>query len=184
VVGYAALGAPAGLADADTGAGPSPGPRPDFGEVFAAVRVLRTDLLFGGRVLSTYNVHLPVQVNLAADAKFFSFIAERNAARHHFLDALAADLGANAYPAVVAGDFNTSPAMADLDGLRARLHDAAEASRDPLPGSWPASYGLAWWRLDWTLTTAQVEAVSYDLRDPQGRSDHRAQDVLLEVAAP
>jgi hypothetical protein len=181
VVGYAALGAPAGLADADTGAGSLSGPRADFGEVFAAVRVLRTDLLFGGRVLSTYNAHLPVQVNLAADAKFFSFVAERNAARHHFLDALTADLAANPYPAIVAGDFNTSPAMADLDDLRGRLHDAARASTDPLPGSWPA--GLAWWRLDWTLTTAQIRAVSYDLRDPRGLSDHRAQDVVLEVAA-
>jgi endonuclease/exonuclease/phosphatase family metal-dependent hydrolase len=184
VVGHVALGAPAELDDADTGAGPLSRPRPAFGDVFTAVRMLRTDVLVGGQTLSTYNVHLPVQVNLVADSKFFSFIDERNAARHHFLDALTQDVAANANPVVVAGDFNTSPAMADLDQLRERLHDAAEASGDLLPGSWPARFGLAWWRLDWTLTNDRVHVTRYDLRDPLGMSDHRAQDMLLEVTKP
>jgi hypothetical protein len=190
VVGHVALGAPAELDDADTDTGtdtdtgPLARPTPAFGDVFEAVRMLRTDLLIGGQVVSTYNVHLPVQVNLVADSKFFSFIDERNTARHHFLDALAADVAANRQPVVIAGDFNTSPSMADLDPLRERLHDAAEASGHPLPGSWPAWFGLAWWRLDWTLTNDQVHVTRYDLRDPRGMSDHRAQDMMLEVTRP
>lgn len=147
-----------------------------FGEVFAAAKVLRTDLDAGGYVISAYNVHLPVHIDLAVSSRFFALIRERDAGRRRQLDGLRADLAANDRPAVIAGDFNTSPAMGDLATLRDTLHDANTAL---YPGSWPA--GLPLWRIDWTFTTARLVADDYRLVASDGLSDHRAQRVRIAL---
>ncbi|MDG6106282.1 endonuclease/exonuclease/phosphatase family protein [Dactylosporangium aurantiacum] len=147
-----------------------------FDEVFATAKVLRTDLEVGGQVVSAYNVHLPVQIDLAVSARFFALIHERDGARRRQLAGLRADLAGNAHPAIVAGDFNTSPAMGDLAVLRDTLHDASTAL---YPGSWPA--GLPLWRIDWTFTTAGLAADGYRLVGTDGLSDHRAQRVRIAL---
>ncbi|MFG2040016.1 endonuclease/exonuclease/phosphatase family protein [Dactylosporangium sp. NPDC048998] len=146
----------------------------DFAQVFVAAKVLRTDLDVGGRVISAYNVHLPVQIDLAVSRRFFTLIQERDERRHRQLAGLQADLAANHGPAIIAGDFNTSPAMGDIDALRATLHDASTAL---YPGSWPADLPL--WRVDWTFTTAGLVAGDYRLVASDGLSDHRAQQVRI-----
>ncbi|MET7394167.1 endonuclease/exonuclease/phosphatase family protein [Dactylosporangium sp. NPDC005572] len=146
----------------------------DFGQVFVAAKVLRSDLDVGGHIISTYNVHLPVQIDLAVSRRFFSLIQERDGLRRRQLAGLQSDLAANNRPAIIAGDFNTSPAMGDLDALRATLHDANTAL---YPGSWPA--GLPLWRVDWTFTTAGLVADDYQLVATDGLSDHRAQRVRI-----
>ncbi|MCI4066782.1 endonuclease/exonuclease/phosphatase family protein [Micromonospora sp. R77] len=156
------------------------GPDTDFGRVFTTAKVLRTDLRVGARVLSAYNVHLPVQVNLAP-ARFLAFVRERDAARRAQLAGLGADVAANPNPVLVAGDFNTTPAMGDLRGLRDRLRDAADAGSDGYPTSWPAGRLPAAWRLDWTLTSPAVRAHRYALGDPHGLSDHRTQTTLISL---
>ncbi|MDG4799936.1 endonuclease/exonuclease/phosphatase family protein [Micromonospora sp. WMMD980] len=171
VVARPAVGPGAGLA-ADPGA--------DFGRVFAAAKVLRADLLVGGRVLSTYNVHLPVQVNLAP-RRFLGYVRERDRARRAQLAGLRADLAANPGPVLVAGDFNTTAAMGDLRPLRDRLRDAADANADVYPASWPAGRLPAAWRLDWTLTSRTVRVHRYTLDDPRGLSDHRAQTAVVTL---
>jgi endonuclease/exonuclease/phosphatase (EEP) superfamily protein YafD len=146
-----------------------------FGQVFATAKVLRTDLdAGGGQIISAYNVHLPVHIDLAVSRRFFALIRERDAGRQRQLAGLRADLAANHRPGIVAGDFNTSPAMGDLAALRASLHDANTAL---YPGSWPA--GLPLWRIDWTFTTAGLTAEDYRLVAPDGLSDHRAQQLRI-----
>ncbi|MEV4478106.1 endonuclease/exonuclease/phosphatase family protein [Micromonospora coxensis] len=152
----------------------------DFGRVFTAAKVLRTDLAVGDRVLSAYNVHLPVQLNLAP-RRFLGFVAERDAARRAQLRALEADVAANPHPVLVGGDFNTTPAMGDLRPLRDRLRDAADASAAGYPASWPDGRLPALWRLDWTLTSPAVRVHRYELRAPAGLSDHRAQHALISL---
>ncbi|MCX4473209.1 endonuclease/exonuclease/phosphatase family protein [Micromonospora sp. NBC_01655] len=171
---YPVLARPAVGPDAALAADPAA----DFGRVFAAAKVLRVDLRVGDRTLSTYNVHLPVQVNLAPE-RFWAYVRERDAARRAQLAALGADLAANPNPALVAGDLNTTPAMGDLRPLRDRLRDAADASVDLYPASWPASGPT--WRLDWTLASAQVRVHRYALGDPRGLSDHRTQTALISL---
>ncbi|MBO4204960.1 endonuclease/exonuclease/phosphatase family protein [Micromonospora echinofusca] len=151
----------------------------DFGQVFTAAKVLRTDLRIGDRVLSAYNVHLPVQVNLAPH-RFLDFVAERDRARRTQLRALTADLAGNPYPVLVGGDLNTTPAMGDLRGLRDRLRDAADAGTDLHPVTWPAG-PLPAWRLDWALVSPTVRVHRYALDSPRGLSDHRTQTVLLSL---
>ncbi|SBT43268.1 endonuclease/exonuclease/phosphatase family protein [Micromonospora auratinigra] len=169
VVGHPAVGPDADLA-ADA----------DFGRVFTAAKVLRTDLRVGGRLLSTYNVHLPVQVNLAPQ-RFLGYVRERDAARRAQLAGLRADLAANPNPVLVAGDFNTTAAMGDLRPLRDRLRDAADAGSDVYPASWPTGRLPAVWRLDWTLTSRTVRVHRYALGEPPGLSDHRTQTALITL---
>jgi endonuclease/exonuclease/phosphatase (EEP) superfamily protein YafD len=167
IVAQDAVGAPPGIEIAD------------YQTAFTAAKVLRTDLQIGGEVVSAYNVHLPVQVNLAVSRHFLGFVADRYARRTRHLKALDADLAANPNPVLVSGDFNTSQAMGDLDPLRDRLHDAARGGSDPIPASWPAGFAL--WRLDWTFLGAGLHADGYRLVDPAGLSDHRAQDVAITL---
>ncbi|MET7424831.1 endonuclease/exonuclease/phosphatase family protein [Dactylosporangium sp. NPDC005555] len=145
-----------------------------FDQVFAAAKVLRTDLDAGGHTISAYNVHLPVHIDLAVSRRFFALIRERDEGRRRQLAGLRADLAANHRPAIIAGDFNTSPAMGDLAALRETLDAAGTAV---YPGSWPA--GLPLWRIDWTFTTAGLVADDYRLVDSDGLSDHRAQQVRI-----
>ncbi|MGI5240526.1 endonuclease/exonuclease/phosphatase family protein [Dactylosporangium sp. CA-139066] len=147
-----------------------------FDQVFVAAKVLRSDLDVDGHIVSAYNVHLPVQIDLAVSRRFFTLIQERDERRRRQIDGLESDLAANTRPAIIAGDFNTSPAMGDIDALRATLHDANTAL---YPGSWPA--GLPLWRLDWTFTTAGLVAGDYRLVATDGLSDHRAQQVRIAL---
>jgi endonuclease/exonuclease/phosphatase (EEP) superfamily protein YafD len=160
--------------------GVSGNPDTDFATEFAAAKVLRTDVQVGSTVLSTYNVHLPVQVNLAPSWRFLGYVRDRDAARRRQLRGLTTDLAANPNPAVVAGDFNTSPAMDDIDGIRATLHDATDADDSLYPVSWKARSLLSLWRLDWAFTTPRVPVYEYRFIGSEGLSDHRAQ--VLSVA--
>lgn len=173
---FPVVGRPAVGPDADVAADPGA----DFARVFAAAKVLRTDLRVGGRLLSAYNVHLPVQVNLAP-RRFLGYVRERDAARRAQLAGLRADLAANPHPVLVAGDFNTTAAMGDLRPLRDRLRDAADAGSDVYPASWPSGRLPAAWRLDWTLTSRAVRVHRYALGDPHGLSDHRTQTALITL---
>ncbi|MET8996418.1 endonuclease/exonuclease/phosphatase family protein [Amycolatopsis sp. NPDC004169] len=154
-----------------------------YDEVFESAKVLRTDLQVGRAVLSVYNVHLPVQVDVTRNPLshgFYSYVHARDGLRKAQLAGLAEDVAANPNPLLVAGDFNTSPAMGDLDGLRGTLVDADRASSSLYPGSWPASAPL--WRLDWTLTTPGVRVHDYGFDDPAGLSDHDLQRTRISLA--
>jgi endonuclease/exonuclease/phosphatase (EEP) superfamily protein YafD len=153
----------------------------DFQTVFAAVKVLRTDLRIGGTVLSVYNVHIPVQVDLEPTTRFLDYVRERDGARRTQFRGLESDVAANPHPVLVAGDFNTSPAMDDLRPLRTTLHDAAAADGSVYPASWPAGAVLPLWRLDWAFTSSGVAVYRYGLVGSAGLSDHRAQSLSITV---
>lgn len=164
--------------------------RPDtgatFADVFTAAKVLRTDLQIGGARLSAYNVHLPVRVDLGTTSDPLAFARDRRAQWRARMNELSADVDANAGHVLVAGDFNVSPGMGGLrgTGLARRLRDAADASSSPYPASWPAGSLLAWWRLDWALTSPGVRVHGYDLRASQGLSDHRPQHLSISIGEP
>jgi endonuclease/exonuclease/phosphatase (EEP) superfamily protein YafD len=156
-------------------------PTARYRDVVSAARVLRTDLDVGGRPLSVYNVHIPVQFSLEP-SRILGRLAGRDAARRQQFGGLLADLAGNPLPVLVAGDFNTSPAMGDLAGLRGRLVDATPANRSLYPVSWDASGWLRLWRLDWAFTSRAVQVQRYEFVDPAGLSDHRGQRLLLHLA--
>lgn len=152
-------------------------------EEFTRAKALRTDLLVGGRVLSVYNVHLPVQLAasgmLPLSPAFFSDVRERAGPRRAAFAGLEADALANPCPLLIAGDFNTTAAMGELDPLRDRLRDAARSGGPAYPASWPDGSALTGWRLDWAFTAGGVRVHRYALAGSHGISDHRRQDIWL-----
>ncbi|WP_369146428.1 endonuclease/exonuclease/phosphatase family protein [Streptomyces sp. R44] len=164
-----------------------PGPRPaaDWPTEYRAHKVLRTDVLVRGRAVSFYNVHMPVWNSMPdglLSPAFYRHMRERFAPRRAQYEGLEADLAANRNPVVVAGDFNATAAMADLDPLRERLDDAAEVSTDPYPTSWEEGGWKPFWRTDWAFTGNGARAEKYAFGTPEKLSDHAVQD--LWVALP
>src|SRR5262249_12878327 len=152
--------------------------------VTLAPNVLRVDLQTAGSdpVLSTYNVHIPVQLAPLSPlgTTFYQVMRRRAHCRNLHYDRLARDLAANIHPALVAGDFNASPAVGDVRRLAAVSRDAIYASRALHPVSWDARHRLrGWWRLDWAFVAGSVSVHQYEFRSPGGRSDHRVQWLQL-----
>ncbi|GAA2899357.1 endonuclease/exonuclease/phosphatase family protein [Streptosporangium fragile] len=159
--------------------------RSPWRSAFDLSKVLRTDVRVGASVLSVYNVHIPTQYMLDENPltpEFYTRLRDRDARRGAQFRGLEADLGANRNATVVTGDFNSTYAMGDLRWLFHRLSSANRASRRPHLASWPAG-GPALWQLDWTFTSS-VGVHRYDLLDPRGMSDHRAQELLVSLGGP
>ncbi|WP_405612552.1 endonuclease/exonuclease/phosphatase family protein [Streptomyces sp. NBC_01508] len=166
--------------------GPSraPGSGGPWREVFARDKVLRTDVDVRGRVVSFYNAHVPVQLDIERSplsGGFYRTVRERDAQRRAHFAALEKDAAANTHPVLISGDFNTTPSMRDIGGLRDTFRDALPASGDLLPGTWNTA-GLGLWRLDWTFTDDGLRVHRYAFTDPAGLSDHRGQDLLVSLA--
>ena len=155
-------------------------PNVDWQTEFENAKVLRTDVLVKGRTVSFYNVHIPVQLDLNRgifSSGFYDYAQQANTQRQAQFAGLQQDIAANHNPTLVAGDFNTSPAMADLAGLRGTMQTAS-TSVDPT--SWQSSGWMQFWRLDWTFTHG-ISVNRYAFGDAQGMSDHRPQDVTISV---
>ncbi|MET8115815.1 endonuclease/exonuclease/phosphatase family protein [Streptomyces prasinus] len=166
------------LSDSRTGMPPD-GEFPDY----YRYKVLRTDLRVEGRVMTFYNMHVPVQLDVSMDptsAGFTSFMRAQEVRRQAHYRALERDLAENRLPVVLAGDLNGTSAMGEVRRLGDRLRDALPASDQLHPGSWPAS-GPALWRLDWAFTSEPIEVHDYRTVDSRGMSDHRAQALTLSV---
>ncbi|MGW4745184.1 endonuclease/exonuclease/phosphatase family protein [Streptomyces sp. NPDC004290] len=159
-------------------------PGADWATEYRENKVLRTDVLVGGRAVSFYNVHMPVWNSMPdglLSAAFYRHMRERFAPRRAQYEGLEADLAANRNPVVVAGDFNATAAMSDLDPLRERLDDAAEVSTDPYPTSWEEGGWKPFWRTDWAFTGNGARAERYAFGAPEKLSDHAVQDLWVSL---
>ncbi|MEV4710337.1 endonuclease/exonuclease/phosphatase family protein [Micromonospora sp. NPDC049374] len=152
---------------------------------FPAPYGLRVDVQVGGRTLSTYNVHMPVQLLMEESpfsGNFYREIRERHERRSEEYRALTADVKANRNPLLVAGDFNTSPAMGDNRALLNATTDAAASSGDLYPVSWRVGGQVPkLWRNDWALLGNGARAVEYGFVDSMGNSDHAAQRLTVTL---
>ncbi|MFF5708265.1 endonuclease/exonuclease/phosphatase family protein [Streptomyces sp. NPDC012756] len=144
---------------------------------------LRMDLRVGDGVLSTYNVHIPVQLTVMNPLRpaFFRDMRRRAAARDREYAALVADLRGNPHPVLVTGDFNTSAAIGDIRRMPRSLRDAVGACRSVLPASWNARARLRLWRIDWAFTGGGARVGSYRFRDAEGLSDHLVQELTVTL---
>lgn len=145
----------------------------------------RTDLQVGNKVLSTFNVHMPVQIVLEDSPlheTFYKEISQRAERRSREFDALTDSVVGVTGPTLVAGDFNTSPAMGDNRALLNVTRDAARSSASLYPRSWVSgSWIPKLWRLDWAMVRGSVDVASYDTADSHGISDHDAQLVGVSM---
>lgn len=154
----------------------------------AAENVLRVDIRAtpGGSVLSTYNVHMPVQLAPLSPLcrEFYQVVRRRAYDRNSHYQCLAGDLAANVQPSLIAGDFNASPAVGDLRRLAGVATDAIHANRSIYPASWDASRRmLRLWRLDWAFAGGGTDVRRYEFLSTSGRSDHRIQSLLVTIPA-
>jgi endonuclease/exonuclease/phosphatase (EEP) superfamily protein YafD len=159
---------------------------PDWYQVYKTGKVLRTDVRFRGHVVSLYNVHIPVQVDMRQgmlSPAFYRTIHDREAARRAQYRGLLDDTSANRNPLLVAGDFNTTAAMGDLRPLRSKLADASDHGGSLLPLSWNERGRLQLWRLDWTFTSTGLNVHRYALTALPEISDHRLQETDVTVRA-
>ncbi|WNV87208.1 endonuclease/exonuclease/phosphatase family protein [Umezawaea sp. Da 62-37] len=148
-------------------------------------RILRTDIRVGGRVVSFYNSHFAVPIDLSLSpfsGEFYDYLHEQYVRRQDELAALRADLATNHNPVLVAGDFN-SAWVANLLRLRDGVERRDPDTGSPLPLSWPGeTIPLPrLWRLDWVFTTDDVRVEHYRFDADLGYSDHFAQELRISV---
>lgn len=154
--------------------GTLPPPEAQLPEYYTT-KAFRTDIAVGGGTVSLYNVHIPPPAD-----------RERTAALQHDLRrasfrALAREVAANPNPAVVAGDFNSSPAGRVAQLVPGRLADAAPAMRSLYPATWDAQWPLRLWRIDWAFTTAELTVHEYAVTGAGGISDHAATRLTVSL---
>lgn len=153
---------------------------------YESVKILRTDLRIADTITAIYNVHIPAQIRAfdkPLTRKFYTSLRHRFFARRAQFRLLEENIDARPGPTLVAGDFNSTSAMAEMRGLFRRCRPANGVSRSLYPGSWPAKR-FAPWQLDWIFTRA-LTVHDYRLLDPQGLSDHRVQySVISLVTGP
>ncbi|WP_157870039.1 MULTISPECIES: endonuclease/exonuclease/phosphatase family protein [unclassified Streptomyces] len=144
---------------------------------------LRVDLRVGDGVLSTYNVHIPVQLTVTNPLRpaFLRDMRRRAAARDREYTALVEDLRDNPHPVLVTGDFNTSAAIGDIRRMPGSLRDAIGACRSLCPASWNARARLRLWRIDWAFTGGGARVGRYRFRAAEGLSDHLVQELTVAV---
>ncbi|MEV0233730.1 endonuclease/exonuclease/phosphatase family protein [Nonomuraea sp. NPDC050786] len=147
---------------------------------FYTVKTLRTDVRVGSSTFSFYNAH----INSPVDPSSTGLDPRRltrteHEARKANLRALAADIQANPLPAVLAGDFNASPAMGILRLLPGRMADATPALGSLYPATWDDRW--PWWRIDWAFTTPEITVHDYRLVRSNGLSDHSGQRLVISL---
>jgi endonuclease/exonuclease/phosphatase (EEP) superfamily protein YafD len=145
--------------------------------------VLRVDVRTPrGTALSTYNVHIPAQLDPTLSPLspgFYRTMAGRADQRAHCYDALAASASGDKDAGLIAGDFNTTPAMGDIRRAAVLGQDAAAQGRSVYPVSWNEHGALRLWRLDWGFVRGGATVRAYRLTQPRGMSDHSAQIIDL-----
>ncbi|WP_370023629.1 endonuclease/exonuclease/phosphatase family protein [Planotetraspora sp. GP83] len=144
---------------------------------------MRTDVRTAGRVLSIYNAHFYDMLYLSSSPltpEFYRAIETLDAERQIQLRRLVADIDANPHPVLASGNLNILPGT----GLARRLDhlkDASRAGNSPYPATLTFA-GLRLWKMDWTLTSRDVNVHRYDLRSPEGMSSHHLQDMVVSLA--
>ncbi|MGW2814910.1 endonuclease/exonuclease/phosphatase family protein [Streptomyces sp. NPDC001415] len=166
--------------------GPARALAPDAGwsTRYRQAKVLRTDLLVKGRTVSFYNLHMPVWNSMTdgpLSGAFYSHMRQSFGPRQAQYAGLEQDVADNPNPVVVAGDFNTTAAMSELDGMRSRLDDAMGANDDLYPTSWEEGGWKPFWRTDWAFTGHGATADEYRFDSPEKLSDHAVQDLWVSV---
>lgn len=144
---------------------------------------LRVDVDIQGKRVSLYNVHIPVHMEptqfLKNPAFFFSSMHERNDWRTEQFHKLDAELRANTYPKIIAGDFNTTRSMGEL-GFLSDYTEVGALGTDLFPATW-GDHGINLWRIDWAYISKDLRAVAYQIAPRTELSDHAAQIFMIKT---
>lgn len=137
---------------------------------------LRTDVDINSKRVSIYNIHIPVHMDpsrfLGDPGDFFADMHERHKSRQEQFRLLEAELRANTYPKIIAGDFNSTRSMGTL-GFMADYTEVGALGTDLFPATW-GDKGIHLWRIDWAYVSKDLRALTYQTLPRSGLSDHNA----------
>lgn len=146
---------------------------------------LKVNVRVANETLSTYNIHMPIQIIIEKNwfnADFYDEIFRRHHIRKDEYQNLLFDVSNNPLPMLMAGDFNTSPAMGDNRDLLGVMVDAASFSSTLYPSTWRVGGQLPrLWRNDWFLVKNNIQVEQFRSLNPEGNSDHLVQKVKLSI---
>lgn len=156
---------------------------------FTGTVALRTDVRGpDGRIVSVYNMHLPVHIHpdlLKQPLNFYRDAEAIAAERQQVLDEFTTDLAANRNPTIVAGDFNTSSAMNGTEWFRAHMTDAYAAPHcRQASDTFEMAGGALSWRIDYVFVSPHFRPASYCTEPAPGMSDHQSITADLQLLAP
>ncbi len=143
---------------------------------------LRTDIGLGTQIISFYNVHLPVHVDLrklSTPILLIENTSKRFFIRKTIQEKLLADIQNNANTRIITGDFNTTPSMITMQPLLETHKDASKLSGFLFPTTWHTN-GLKLWKIDYALTSNDLNILKYVEVDTSEFSDHSG--ILIEVS--
>ena len=141
--------------------------------------VLRVDVKVGDQILSTYNVHMPIQIIIEQNwfsREFYFEIWRRHHIRRNEYQKLLENVDHNQSPLIIAGDFNTSPTMGDNRSIINSTQDATDYGNRIYPSTWRFGGQLPLlWRNDWFFLKNGIDVTNFESINPDGNSDHLVQ---------
>ncbi len=143
---------------------------------------LRLDLKIQDKVISFYNVHIPVHIRpslLSNPRVLLDDAKQRFELRKKRTALLLAELETNPNPKVISGDFNTQTSQPLIYKFFDKFKDAYRQLNAGIPVSIKL-YGLRAWRIDYVFLD-RVRPIRYKEVDPEGMSDHSGIAVKLRV---
>lgn len=132
-------------------------------------------------VIRVVNVHIPVHLSLSlrpGDGDFLDFVRTRFSIRNQEFETLRAFIDKSPNPVILAGDLNSTAAMAPFRSATRKLCDSIHAAGFENPMTW-SLFGLPLWRPDYILTSPEILALDYEILPMNDNSDHRAIRVLV-----
>jgi endonuclease/exonuclease/phosphatase (EEP) superfamily protein YafD len=155
---------------------------------FSNGEAVRSDLrLADGRIVSVYNVHLPVHLHFKLLSRPWALLQDAAVVaqrREQLLREVTTDIAANSYPIIVGGDFNSSLAMNGARWFREHLIDTYSARHcDGRRATWSLA-GVLSWRIDYVFVSKHFAPSSYCIEPQPAISDHSAVVTTLVYDAP
>lgn len=142
---------------------------------------LKTDIWVNDKIVSFYNVHVPVHINLRKNfVTIIPDIKDRFYWREEVFDILENEIAENTRPKIVTGDFNTTKAMRSMEPLLNSLTDSKEFLGKAFEASWEIS-GMYLWRIDYILGNEDIKFKTYETLDSGILSDHEAIRVTYDL---
>jgi endonuclease/exonuclease/phosphatase (EEP) superfamily protein YafD len=135
---------------------------------------LRTDMEIEGKVISLYNIHLPIpfQPGKLLAAEGWSEMETLFKEKQRIWKSLNADIDKNTHLKIVGGDFNSTEMDFSLFGLRNDGRFAQMSNSGILPSTFTHLELLKFWRIDWVFASKAIKGRQIEQRNLPEASDH------------
>ncbi|GAB4283599.1 MAG: hypothetical protein Kow0081_0260 [Candidatus Dojkabacteria bacterium] len=151
---------------------------------FEGVTFLRIDVAIDSEIVSFYNVHIPVHIDLRLIDDLTDFLMDirlRSSVRIHEFNTLAEDIKNNKNKIIISGDFNSTKTMGTMNKLLGYTQDAIRRSDLFIPTTWSANKTFNLWRIDYVLDNLGNNLKTYTHSFIHDISDHAMMEVTFDI---